>query len=226
MLQHHFDDMEQQKEASSLGMWISLITEIMFFGGMFAAYLVYRHAYYDAFVWGSTSLNIWLGGINTAVLIFSSLTMALAVHAAQLGMRKMLIFFLILTLLFGGAFLGIKAIEYHDKYVEHHIPGHNFHFGEVKMMDGSTVDVGDKIDQGQSQLFFSLYFAMTGMHAMHMIVGAGLLSALIYMAWRGKFSASYYTPVENIGLYWHFVDIVWIFLFPLLYLISRVPHHH
>src|SRR5260370_7109302 len=142
--------------------------------------------------------------------------MALAVHAAQLGMRKMLIFFLILTLLFGGAFLGIKAIEYHDKYVEHHIPGHNFHFGEVKMMDGSTVDVGDKIDQGQSQLFFSLYFAMTGMHAMHMIVGAGLLSALIYMAWRGNFRRSYYTPEGTIGLSRPFFHIVCISHFPLL----------
>jgi cytochrome c oxidase subunit 3 len=220
MLQHHFDDMEQQKEASSLGMWIFLITEIMFFGGMFAAYLVYRHSYYDAFVWGSSSLNIIYGGVNTAVLIFSSFTMAMAVHSAQLGMRKLLIFFLLLTLLFGGIFLGIKAIEYHDKYVEHHIPGHSFNFEPVTLPDGKLHNV----DQANAQLFFSLYFAMTGMHAIHMIVGAGLLSALIYMAWRGKFSASYYTPVENIGLYWHFVDIVWIFLFPLLYLISRVHH--
>jgi cytochrome c oxidase subunit III len=225
MLQHHFHDMEQQKEASSLGMWIFLITEIMFFGGMFAAYLVYRHSYYDVFMWGSTSLNIWLGGINTVVLICSSLTMALAVHAAQLGMRKLLMFFLLLTLGLGLIFLGIKAIEYHDKYVEHHIPGDpHFRLGEVKMIDGSTVDVGDKIDQNHAKIFFSLYFALTGMHAIHMIVGAGLLSTLLFMAWKGKFSASYYTPVENIGLYWHFVDIVWIFLFPLLYLISRVHH--
>ena len=226
MLQHHFDNMEQQKEASSLGMWIFLITEIMFFGGMFAAYLVYRYWFYNEFAWGSTSLNIWLGGINTVVLICSSLTMAMAVHAAQLGMRKLLISFLLLTLGLGFVFLGIKAIEYTDKYKEHHIPGQHFHFGEVKMIDGSTIDVEhdvkNKVDQRHAQIFFSLYFALTGMHAMHMIIGAGLLTTLIIMAWKGKFSATYYTPVENIGLYWHFVDIVWIFLFPLLYLISRV----
>ncbi len=227
MLQHHFDTMEQQKDAASLGMWVFLITEIMFFGGMFAAYLVYRYWYYDAFVWGSTSLDIRWGGTNTLVLICSSLTMALAVHSAQLGMRKMLMFFLALTLGLGLAFLGIKAIEYTDKYKEHHLPGQpDFHLGEVKMADGSVIDVWEKyrVDQRQAQIFFSLYFAMTGMHAMHMIVGAGLLSTLLYMAWKGKFSATYYTPVENIGLYWHFVDIVWIFLFPLLYLISRVHH--
>jgi len=218
MLQHHFDNMEQQKEASSLGMWIFLITEIMFFGGMFAAYLVYRHSYYDAFMWGSSSLDIKWGAINTVVLIVSSLTMALAVHAAQLGMRKMLMFFLVLTLVLGFVFLGIKSIEYKAKYDEHHIPHHGFNFEPVKLSDGSE----HRVDQSHAQLFFSLYFALTGMHAMHMIIGAGLLSTLLYMAWRGKFSATYYTPVENIGLYWHFVDIVWIFLFPLLYLINRV----
>jgi cytochrome c oxidase subunit 3 len=224
MLQHHFDTMEQQKDASMLGMWIFLVTEIMFFGGMFAAYLVYRYWFYNEFVWGSTSLSIWWGGINTLVLIFSSLTMALAVHCAQLGMRKMLMFFLACTLVLGFAFLGIKGKEYTDKYNEHHIPGHHFHFGEVTMADGSKVDVEKDISQQRMQIFFSLYFALTGMHAMHMIIGAGLLSTLLFMAWKGKFSASYYTPVENIGLYWHFVDIVWIFLFPLLYLISRVHH--
>jgi len=218
MLQHHFDNMEQQKEASSLGMWIFLITEIMFFGGMFAAYLVYRHSYYDAFMWGSSSLDIKWGAINTVVLIVSSLTMALAVHAAQLGMRKMLMFFLVLTLVLGFVFLGIKSIEYKAKYDEHHIPHHGFNFEPVKLSDGSE----HRVDQSHAQLFFSLYFALTGMHAMHMIIGAGLLSTLLYMAWKGKFSATYYTPVENIGLYWHFVDIVWIFLFPLLYLINRV----
>ena len=218
MLQHHFDNMEQQKEASSLGMWIFLITEIMFFGGMFAAYLVYRHLYYDAFLWGSSSLDIKWGATNTVVLIVSSLTMALAVHAAQLGMRKMLMFFLVLTLVLGFVFLGIKGIEYKAKYDEHHIPSHGFNFEPVKLANGKMHNV----DQANAQLFFSLYFALTGMHAMHMIIGAGLLSTLLYMAWKGKFSATYYTPVENIGLYWHFVDIVWIFLFPLLYLINRV----
>jgi cytochrome c oxidase subunit 3 len=222
MLQHHFDSMEQQREASSLGMWVFLITEVMFFGGMFAAYLVYRTKFYEAFVLGSTSLNIKYGAINTGVLIFSSLTMAMAVHAAALGKRKLLIAYLIATLFLGSVFLGIKAVEYHDKYVEHHIPGDRFNFDSYTDVKGVEHPVN--VDQGQAQLYFSLYFALTGMHALHMVIGAGLLTVLIIMSWNGNFGADYYTPVENIGLYWHFVDIVWIFLFPLLYLISRVSH--
>jgi cytochrome c oxidase subunit III len=222
MLQHHFTDMEQQKDAASMGMWVFLVTEIMFFGGMFAAYLVYRYWYYGAFVLGSTSLNIWFGAINTGVLICSSLTMAMAVHSAALGARKSLIMFLILTMLLGGIFLGVKAKEYYDKYVEHHIPGENFNFDKLTLADGTEQEV--RVDQGQAQIFFSLYFLLTGMHAIHMIIGEGLLTALLIMAWLRRFGSSYYTPVENIGLYWHFVDIVWIFLFPLLYLISRVRH--
>jgi cytochrome c oxidase subunit 3 len=223
MLQHHFDNMEQQREASFLGMWVFLITEIMFFGGLFIAYLVYRYLFYDAFAAGSASLDIVLGGTNTAVLIASSLTMALAVHASQTGKQKLLVLFLVLTLILGCTFLGIKVIEYKDKYDHHHIPGHNFHFAAAKHELSGT---GHKqellpIDQGQSQMFFSLYFAMTGMHALHMIVGAGLLTSLLIMALRGMFTPDWHTPVENIGLYWHFVDIVWIFLFPLLYLINR-----
>ena len=223
MLQHHFDNMEQQREASFLGMWVFLITEIMFFGGLFIAYLVYRYLFYDAFAAGSASLDIVLGGTNTAVLIASSLTMALAVHASQTGKQKLLVLFLVLTLILGCTFLGIKVIEYKDKYDHHHIPGHNFHFAAAKH---ELSGAGHKqellpIDQGQSQMFFSLYFAMTGMHALHMIVGAGLLTSLLIMALRGMFTPDWHTPVENIGLYWHFVDIVWIFLFPLLYLINR-----
>jgi cytochrome c oxidase subunit 3 len=213
MLQHHFDNMEQQKEASFLGMWVFLITEIMFFGGLFTAYLVYRYLYYPAFAAGSTSLDLTLGAFNTVVLIASSLTMAMAVWCSQVGKQKWLVIFLVLTLFLGCVFLGVKVIEYTDKYDHHHIPGQNFHF-----VDQVT---HQPVDQGHAQLFFSLYFAMTGMHALHMIVGAGLLIALIIMALRGMFSPEWHTPVENIGLYWHFVDIVWIFLFPLLYLISR-----
>lgn len=213
MLQHHFDNMEQQKEASFLGMWVFLITEIMFFGGLFTAYLVYRYLYYPAFSAGSTSLDLTLGAFNTVVLIASSLTMAMAVWCSQVGKQKWLVIFLVLTLFLGCVFLGVKVIEYKDKYDHHHIPGQNFHFvDEVRHQP---------VDQGHAQLFFSLYFAMTGMHALHMIVGAGLLIALIIMGLRGMFSPEWHTPVENIGLYWHFVDIVWIFLFPLLYLINR-----
>ena len=218
MLQHHFDSMEQQQEASFLGMWVFLITEIMFFGGLFVAYLIYRYLYYPAFAAGSTSLSIKWGTLNTGVLIASSLTMAMAVWSSQVGKRKLLVMFLVLTLLLGVTFLGVKVIEYHDKYVEHHIPGHDFHFvDEVHHI---------KVDQGQAQMYFSLYFIMTGMHALHMIVGACLLTALIIMSLRGMFTPEWHTPVENIGLYWHFVDIVWIFLFPLLYLIHRTPYTH
>ena len=210
-LRVQFDTPEQQKDASVLGMWGFLITEIMFFGGMFLAYSLYRSSYPEIFAVASTSLNVYIGAFNTVVLLCSSFTMVLAVRAAQLGQRKALILFLILTLILGGAFLGIKAFEWHEKFVEHHIPGQSSFF-----LEGIPAAA-----QGHAQLFFSLYFAMTGLHALHMVVGAGLLIYLIVMARRGIFTAEYYTPVDMIGLYWHFVDIVWIFLFPLLYLIDR-----
>jgi cytochrome c oxidase subunit 3 len=189
-------------------MWIFLITEIMFFGGLFLAYTVYRRWYADIFAVASCSLDVYIGAANTVVLLSSSLTMVLAVRAAQLGKRKALVIFLVLTLLLGGVFLGVKAYEWNQKYVEHHIPGPDFHF------EGVT-------QQGPAQLFFSLYFAMTGLHALHMVIGAGLLIVLIVLAAKGRFSASYMTPVDVVGLYWHFVDVIWIFLFPLLYLIDR-----
>jgi cytochrome c oxidase subunit III len=207
-LREQFDTAQQQKDASTLGMWIFLITEVMFFGGMFLAYTIYRSMYPAAFGPASNSLNVYIGAANTVVLLCSSLTMVLAVRAAQLGRKSAIVLFLVLTLLLGGIFLGVKGFEWHEKYVEHHIPGPTFH------MEGVAV-------QGQAQLFFSLYFAMTGLHALHMVVGAGLLLYLILLARKGIFSASYYTPVDMIGLYWHFVDIIWIFLFPLLYLINR-----
>lgn len=212
--------MEQQKETSSFGMWVFLVTEIMFFGGMFGAYLVYRVTHFTAFAAGSTSLDITLGAVNTAILICSSLTMALAVHAAQVGSKKAIIGFLILTILLGGVFLGIKGVEYHAKFVEHHVPGPNFHFEPEHLSHEYPFGA---IDERAAQIFFSLYFAMTGMHALHMVIGIGLMIWLIIDANKGKFNPTYHTPVEVVGLYWHFVDIVWIFLFPLLYLISR--HH-
>jgi len=205
--QHHFEDVEQQHEASWLGMWVFLATEVMFFGGMFACYFVYRHWYLQAFAEGSNRLDVLLGGINTAVLICSSFTMALAVHSADTNERKALIIFLGLTIVLGTVFLGIKFFEYHSKFVEHLVPG------------GSFVFPGPF--ERQAEIFFSFYFAMTGMHAVHMIIGIGLLTVLALKARRGRFSAFYHTPVELTGLYWHFVDIVWIFLFPLLYLLGR-----
>lgn len=206
-LAHHFDDLEQQTEASTLGMWVFLITEILFFGGLFVGYAVYRSSYPEAFASGSHHLDVLLGTINTAVLIGSSLTMALAVHAAQQGQRQTLVVFLLGTIVLGLVFLGIKGVEYAHKFEESLVPGSMFQY------EGPYAH--------QAQLFFSFYFSMTGMHALHMVIGVGVLAVLTLLAWRGRFSARYYAPVEVTGLYWHFVDIVWIFLFPLLYLIGR-----
>lgn len=210
-LKHHFADLDQQKETATFGMWIFLVTEIMFFGGMFCAYLVYRVMYYKAWVQGSQTMNIKLGALNTAVLICSSLTMVLAVHAAKISRRNLQVLFLVLTILLGLTFLVVKGVEYHEHWVAHEVPGLNYAFGQGN----------PDIDGRHAALYFSLYFAMTGMHALHMVIGVCLLSYLTYKALKGSYSAEYHTPVEMSGLYWHFVDIVWIYLFPLLYLISK-----
>ena len=217
-LLHHFADAEQQRDAASLGMWLFLGTEIMFFGGMFLAYLVYRLAYFNEFAAASRSIRILPGAINTAVLLCSSLTVVLAVRAAQMGKRKLLIAMLSLTLVFGLAFLGIKGVEWKEKYDEHHIPGSSFSAADL-IRDYPQLHVQSQ----HAQIYFSLYFAMTGLHALHMLIGIGIFLWLIYKAWKGDFSPKYYTPVEIAGLYWHFVDVVWIYLFPLLYLIDRKP---
>lgn len=207
-LRHHFEQPDQQYESATLGMWAFLVTEIMFFGGLFAAYSLYRAKFPDAFASTSQYMQVIVGGVNTAVLICSSLTMALAVRAGQLGARRSLILFLILTMILGGVFLGVKAYEYHHKWEEHLVPGFNWHYEEAKYAHNA-------------QILFFLYFVMTGMHAIHMIVGEGILLAIVLMAVRNRFTARWSTPVEIVGLYWHFVDIVWIFLFPLLYLIGK-----
>ena len=207
-LQHHFDNLDQQFEASALGMWLFLVTEILFFGGLFAAYMIYRLMYPRAFAEASHELDVVLGGINTAVLIGSSLTMAMAVWAAQMGRRSGQLLYLALTMGLGLVFLGIKAVEYSAKFEHHLVPGPDFHFAAAH-------------DPIHSQLFFSLYFVMTGLHALHMVIGIAIMAVLFVMAWQGRFTKAYHTPVEVSGLYWHFVDIVWIFLFPLLYLIDR-----
>jgi cytochrome c oxidase subunit III len=209
-LAHHFDSLAQQTDATTLGMWVFLVTEVLFFGGLFVTYLVYRHTYPEAFAAGSHELDVTLGTINTVVLITSSLTMALAVHAAQLGQRKLLITFLILTMILGGVFLGIKSVEYYHKFVEHHVPGPGFQFEKEHLL--------------HAQLFFSLYFVMTGLHAVHMIIGIGIMLVMLRWSWNGTITDEYSSPIEISGLYWHFVDIVWIFLFPLLYLIGRHAH--
>jgi cytochrome c oxidase subunit 3 len=210
-LREQFETAGQQKEVSTLGMWIFLVTEIMFFGGLFLAYAIYRREFAGAFAVASNTLDVVVGAVNTAVLLCSSFTMVLAVRAAQIGSRKALIWFLILTILLGGVFLGVKAYEWNLKFVELHVPGPSFH------LEGTQ-------EQGPAQLFFSLYFTMTGLHALHMLVGEGLMLFLLWQAYAGKYTPEYYTPVDIGGLYWHFVDIIWIFLFPLLYLIARHQH--
>jgi cytochrome c oxidase subunit 3 len=206
-LQHHFDNMPQQVEASTLGMWVFLVTEIMFFGGLFMAYLVYRSANPEGFAEASHHLSVFWGTLNTIVLIVSSLTMAMAVRSAQTSAPpKTQVSWIAVTMLLGLTFLGIKAIEYADKFRLNHVPGPNFHW------EGQHA--------AAAQMFYSLYFCMTGLHAIHMIIGLGIMTVIATMAWKRQFDADYYTPVEVAGLYWHFVDIVWIFLFPLLYLIG------
>jgi cytochrome c oxidase subunit 3 len=206
-----FETLDQQRETASLGMWVFLVTEVLFFGGMFMTYTLNRSTYPDVFGEASRSINLTLGAVNTVVLIGSSLTMAMSVWAAQVGKKQLVTIFLIATLILGSVFLGIKGVEYHEKFVEHHVPGLNFNFEPG----------ADAATNAHAQLFFSLYFAMTGLHALHMIIGAGLLIWLIKESFKGRFTPEYSTPVDLVGLYWHFVDIVWIFLFPLLYLIDR-----
>ena len=226
---HHFETQEQQREAATFGMWLFLLTEIMFFGGLFFAYLLYRNWYHDAFVVSSNQLSIPLGAANTAILVTSGFFMALGVWAAEVKKQGLLVLFLVLTTFFGVAFLGIKAVEYHEKWEKHHIPGAHFDVSEfvnppVNPKTGKLTETPLSPDMAQkTQVFFFLYFAMTGMHAFHMILGIGLLFWLTWRANRGEFSAGYVAPIENFGLYWHFVDIVWLFLFPLLYLINRHP---
>jgi cytochrome c oxidase subunit 3 len=216
-------------------MWTFLLTEILFFGGLFMAYMLYRLWYHDAFVAASSSIVLFWGALNTVVLIGSSLTMALAVRSAQTNQRKATVAWLIATMFLGAVFLGVKVIEYADKFEHHHVPGPSFVWesheaptatggAEPAAADTShaaTAAQRDPALQQHTQIFFSLYFTMTGLHALHMIVGIALMSVITFMAWQGRFDATYHTPVEMSGLYWHFVDIVWIYLFPLLYLIDR-----
>ena len=295
-LQHQFEDMGQQQESASIGMWVFLAQEIMFFGGLFTAYLVLRYKYPMAFAAGSNHLNAFWGGLNTLVLIVSSLTMALAVRSAQQGKRNAQILFIVLTMIFGTVFLGVKAVEYTDKYNEGIVPVSGLNLRTPKNLNDSSKHIskdseeqeknsldfpnqtktregesaagehggahhaysnprgdflwedtslvvhaqqGNFLTEGEKtayftngeidaekfrdkvRLFFWIYFAMTGLHALHMIIGLGIMAWLLWRAWRGEFSGDYYSPVEISGLYWHFVDIVWIFLFPLLYLLGR-----
>jgi cytochrome c oxidase subunit 3 len=206
-LKHYFPDLHEQREASGLGMWLFIAQEIMFFGGIFLAYTVYRSLYPDAWAEASHHLSWKLGAFNTAVLIGSSLTMALAVHAAALGHRGQIVFWLVLTVVLGSVFLGVKVVEYTEKFHDHLVPGLAFHW------EGPNAR--------PVQIFYSLYFVMTGLHALHMIIGIPIILTIAWRARRGDYGPEYFTPVELTGLYWHFVDIIWIFLFPLLYLVGH-----
>ncbi len=279
--------MKQQEESVTIGMWMFLVQEIMFFGGLFTAYLVFRSKYPMAFAVGSNHLDVTMGFVNTLVLIVSSLTMALTVYYAQKGNRNMQVILIILTMFFGTVFLGVKAVEYTDKYNHGIVPvtglnriakapageavaetkpaaesaeakpakehayvnprgefqWHEFELIEHFVQDQernpsakiltdtekSTYFSDGKFDEkkfgDKVRLFFWIYFVMTGLHALHMIVGLGLMAWLLFKAWKNTYSAEYYMPVEMSGLYWHFVDIVWIFLFPLLYLLGRHFEH-
>ena len=208
-LRHHFEDMAQQFDSSTLGMWVFLLTEIMFFGGMFGAYTVYRSMYPDAFASTSKHMIPLLGATNTAVLICSSLTMALAVRWAHIGSRALVRVMIILTMIFGLAFIGVKFTEYYLHYKDHLVPWLNFQYPEHPALAHNA------------EILFCFYFFMTGFHALHMFIGLGLLTYLLIKNEQILFGPDYYSPVEIVGLYWHFVDIVWIFLFPLLYLIGH-----
>ena len=225
---HHFESVEQQADTTNFAMWLFLLTEVMFFGGLFTAYLIMRNWYYPAFVEGSHHLSIFWGTLNTTVLITSSFTMAMGVWSAETRRKGALVLSLCLTLLLGFVFLGIKGIEWHGEWVDHHVPGLRFTTADFlnPKLDPETYSVyHDKPlapdMASKTEMYFFLYFAMTGMHALHMIVGMSILVFLIFRARAGDYTTGHVTYIENFGLYWHFVDIIWIFLFPLLYLISR-----
>ena len=239
LVAHQFEDRHQQKEASTLGMWTFLATEILFFGALFVSYALYRHMWPAEFRQGSLELKWYLGAINTAVLLLSSFFMAMAVRSGAKGSNPKIIRYLVITIVIGSVFLSIKATEYYIEYREHLVPRLNFTTAPPSEDEaGSLVRRLDDFEKWfsqktgipreqprdrrpQEELFMLFYFVMTAIHATHMIIGIGVMIVLIFMARRNKFSAQYHNPVEMFGLYWHFVDIVWVFLFPALYLLRQ-----
>ena len=226
-LRHHFESMEQQQDATNFAMWLFLLTEVMFFGGLFTVYMIYRNWYYEAFVAASHQLSVALGGVNSCVLITSSFTMALAVWFAEQKKKTALLACLLATFLLGILFLGIKGVEYREKFEKHHFPGSTYSMEAFTnpASDAEATAAGDKplpVDVAQhTEMFFSLYFAMTGLHLLHMLAGMGILVYMIFRAQSGAYTGGHFAYVEYFGFYWHFVDIIWIFLVPLLYLINR-----
>jgi cytochrome c oxidase subunit 3 len=252
LLSGQFDDLHQQKNSSTLGMWAFLATEVMFFGGLFTAYSLYRWKFFDEFGEASRFLYLWVGFANTLVLLTSSLTMALAVHASATRQIDKVVRYLLATLALGVVFLGVKAWEWHEDYVERLIPGINFdweyakgkHAGEghpgpagppPQAGIASNHETGEpqapagegapsSVEAGRAQMFFVLYFFLTGLHAFHMVIGIAAVGIMAWLSHRRWFSGGGETQIESLGLYWHFVDIVWVFLYPLLYLIQVRPH--
>lgn len=217
-LEEQYENLDQQHQAASLGMWVFLATEVMFFGVLFLSVAVYRYLYPLAFEKASARLNWMIGGTNTLVLLLSSLTIVLAVHYAKLGKRKQIVVFLGLTALLGVCFLGFKGLEYYLDYRENLIPGWRFDSTEWVTRDGLRPDQVPHV-----KLFLFLYWVMTGLHALHVTIGICAVLVILLLARRGRFSTVYYAPVDVTALYWHFVDIVWIFLLPTLYLLGI--HH-
>lgn len=209
MLEKQFRDLDHQRETAELGMWVFLSTELLLFGGLFVSYAAFRYYYPNIFAEASHGLNAVIGTINTAVLIVSSMCIALAVYAVKHDQRKKLLLFLSGAIVLGTAFMVLKGFEYYNHYQHHEFPGLSFDYAVPNALE--------------KQVYFFLYFAMTGLHALHLTIGIFLVTFVLFRAYRRVYSSAYYAPVENIGLYWHFVDIIWIFLYPLLYLIDL--HH-
>ncbi|MCC5939957.1 MAG: cytochrome c oxidase subunit 3 family protein [Balneolaceae bacterium] len=205
-LKHYFVDSDQQFEASKMGMWVFLVTEILFFGGLFVAYIVYRSWYPELYLLASEELDTFWGAVNTAVLIGSSLTVAMAIRSAQLNQIKGLIINLWITIGLACTFMVIKYFEYSEKFAKGILPGSAYSY--------------DGVEHEKANIFFSIYYMMTGLHGIHVLIGIGLMIWLVFKAKKKVFHSGYYTPVEITGLYWHLVDVIWIFLFPLLYLID------
>lgn len=228
-LAHHFEDRSQQDEAHSLGLWVFLATEIMFFGGLFLAFTVYHVLFPEAFGVASGRLSVHWGVINTVVLLFSSFTMAMAVHSAQVGKQKALKWCLGITLGCAAIFMVIKGIEWTEKYHHHYIPGPAFNFDLADAHSGhqlspaqiETMLMRDPQLERHAQMFFVMYFCITGLHGIHVMIGMGIITWMFLRARKNEFGPQWNTPIELTGLYWHLVDVIWIYVFPLIYLIHR-----
>jgi cytochrome c oxidase subunit 3 len=214
-LEEQYRDLGQQHETAVLGMWVFLATEVLFFGTLFVGLAAYRYLYQEAFERASEKLNWIVGGVNTVVLLVSSGLIVLAVHYARLGDRRRVVTFLCLTALLGVGFLCLKGFEYYTDYRDYLIPGWRFRDSDWVEKEGLRPE-----DVPRVKLFLLFYWVMTGLHALHVTIGVGAVGVVAWLAWRGHFSAEYYSPVDVTALYWHFVDVVWIFLLPMLYLLG------